>query len=217
MNRLFLVGVAYGFVAVISFIRPVSFDNHSIPNFSHVCKFGIVNAIFPSHSAMHNSHHHYSKSSQWIIINTKNKCSSGMKFWYLRWLLTALYLSLSLQQRYLSFVQVISIPISIFFYLLFTSFDITVASIWIALSGDRKRFQFQLQCRFYISTYALILPPFLRFGELKKYISTLSMKTDDGKISNGHWWEIKWIWGCYQEASNVHLLMASASERTFKE
>lgn len=142
MNCLFVLGVAYGFVAVISLIRPVSFDNYSITNFSLVCKFRIINTIPPFYSAMHNSHHHYSRSTQWIIINAKNKYSSGMKFWYSAWLLTALYLSMSLQQRYLSFEQVISISLSIFFYLLFTSFDITVAWIWIALSGDRKCFQF---------------------------------------------------------------------------
>lgn len=103
MNCLFLLWVAYGFVAVISLIRPVSFDNYSITNFSHVCKFNIINTIPPFHSALHNSHHHYSRSAERIIINAKNKYSSGMTFRYSRWLLTALYLSLSLQQRYLSF------------------------------------------------------------------------------------------------------------------
>lgn len=117
MNCLFLVWVAYGFVAVISLIRPVSFDNCSITNFSRVCKFRIIHTTPPFHSAMHNSQHHYSRSTQWIIINAKNKYSSGMKFWYSRWLLTALYLSLSLQQRYLSLEQVTSsfLPISVFF------------------------------------------------------------------------------------------------------
>lgn len=167
MNCLFLVWVAYGFVAVISLIRPVSFDNYSITNFSRVCKFGIINTIPPFRSAMHNSHHHYSRSIQWIIINAKNKYSSGMKFGYSRWLSTALYLSLSLQQRYLSFEQIISIsfPPVYFSYLLLTSFDVTVAWFGIALSGDRKCFQFQLLCIFYISTRALIPPPFQRLGE----------------------------------------------------
>lgn len=93
----FVVGLAYGFVAVISLIRPVSFDNCSITNFSGVYKCRRINTSPPFHSAMHNSHHHYSRGTQWIIINAKNKYSSGMKFWYSRWLLTALNLSLSLQ------------------------------------------------------------------------------------------------------------------------
>lgn len=190
MNCLFLVWVAYGFVAVISLIRPVSFDNCSITNFSRVCKFRIIHTIPPFHSAMHNSQHHYSRSTQWIIINAKNKYSSGMKFWYSRWLLTALYLSLSLQQRYLSLEQVTSSfsPSVYFSYLLLTSFDVTVAWFRVALSGDGKA----TVCILHISTGfdSASLPKTWE----KWKSSTLSMKIDDRKISNDQWWEMKWIW-----------------------
>lgn len=110
---------------VISLIRSVSFDNFSISNFSHVSKFSIIGNTAMIHYSIQLCIIHttiFSRCTQWIIINAKNKCHSGMKFWNARLLLTDFCSSLLLRQWYLGYGQVIRIFLSLFSRWYFTGF-----------------------------------------------------------------------------------------------